>query len=79
MLYGKEEAVQTDKLMITLKFYSDFAVISEPIIFHYLEIRFRLWDFFEPKEKIQVQFNVYNPIFGMPSTNFITLNINMPP
>lgn len=45
MDYEKNGDVDIDKLMISLTLLSEFIEISPPIIFNYLEIRFRLWDY----------------------------------
>ncbi|EAR91547.2 REJ domain protein (macronuclear) [Tetrahymena thermophila SB210] len=51
--------------------------------FDYFQIRFRIWNYFQKisplKPTLQIRFSVYNPLFVMPSSSIITIQINIPP
>ena len=51
MEYGLEDSknLEIDNMLISVTFLNDFVEISDPIIFKYLTIRFRLWDILEEK------------------------------
>ncbi|EAR86191.2 REJ domain protein (macronuclear) [Tetrahymena thermophila SB210] len=61
--------------------YDNDAVAA--IKFDYFQIRFRIWNYFQKinpsKPTLQIRFSVYNPLFVMPSSSIISIQINIPP
>ncbi|EAR81546.2 REJ domain protein, partial (macronuclear) [Tetrahymena thermophila SB210] len=53
------------------------------IRFDYFQIRFRIWNYFQKidplRPTLQIRFSVYNPLFVMPSSSIINIQINIPP
>ncbi|EAS06936.2 REJ domain protein (macronuclear) [Tetrahymena thermophila SB210] len=53
------------------------------IKFDYFQVRFRIWNYFQnidpSKPTLQIRFSVYNPLFVMPSSSIVSLQINIPP
>lgn len=71
-----------DTLFYSGNLIYDFDVVAV-MIFDYVTVRFRIWDFFtnftSNNNDLTVRFSIYNPIFIMPSQISITIKVNTVP
>ncbi|EAR91543.2 REJ domain protein (macronuclear) [Tetrahymena thermophila SB210] len=80
LIYG--ENIASDYLSYAGAIIYDGNAVTA-IKFDYFQIRFRIWNYLQrinpSNPTLQIRFSVYNPLFVMPSSSIITIQINIPP